>query len=274
MNEKIRAIIILRTELRTTSLCRSTTELPAVISLPMNIKENEQKEADSFLQSMTFAGKRQRHLGACDCDECGVTPGGFVLPNEIKEAIDRFKRTKSTLKRTQERQLVRQEAVKIGEESAMFSIWKWTLPSEAEPLLEFGNNHRIVCVQRLGGILQHIGTGIVGSSSEEDGRFLLESWTVGSSHVLASRQGKAVGWVHENENETTGPAVLYMIKIPPSAIHANLEENTESWCRVVRDICKRALVLKEQCESSEGTQLEVAEAGIILDLCKSLQAGI
>ncbi|GAX25218.1 hypothetical protein FisN_5Lh301 [Fistulifera solaris] len=221
---------------------------------------------------MTFAGKRDRHLGACDCDECGVKPGGFVLPNEIKEAIDRFKRIKGSLKRTQERQLVRQEAVKIGEETVMFSIWQWTLPSEAEPLLEFGNNHRIICVERLGGKLQHIGTGIVGSSSEEDGRHILESWTAGSAHVLASRQGKAVGWVHENDNETTGPAVLYMVKIPPSAMHANIE-GTVSWCRVIRDICQRALASKEKCESSDGAPLEAQEAKELLELCKSLQQG-
>lgn len=239
----------------------------------MSSRNNENQATDAFLQSMTFAGKRQRHLGDCDCDECGVTPGGFVLPNEIKEAIDRFKRFKSTLKRRQERQLVKQEAVKIGEETVTFSIWQWTLPSEAEPLLEFGNNHRIVCVRRLCGKLQHIGTGIVGSSSEEDGRYSLESWTVGSAHMLASRQGKAVGWVHENVNETTGPAVLYMIKIPPSAIHANMEGNTESWCRRVRDICQRALVLEKECESSEGVPLELQEAKKLLELCKSLQSG-
>ena len=240
----------------------------------MNSDKNEKHETDAFLQTMTFAEKRQRQ-NDCDCDECGVTPGGgFVIPNEIKKAIDRFKRTQKTLKRTQERQLVRQEAVKIGEETVMFSIYEWTLPSDSEPLLEFGNNHRIVCVQRLGGKLQHIGTGIVGSSSEEDGRYSLDSWTVGSAHVLASRQGKAVGWVHENDNEKTGPAVLYMIKVPPLAIHANMEGDTESWCRVVRDICQRALVSKEQCESSEGTPLDVVEAEKLFELCKSLQAGI
>ncbi|GAX16924.1 hypothetical protein FisN_5Hh301 [Fistulifera solaris] len=239
----------------------------------MSSKENQKEETDAFLQSMTFARKRDRHFGACDCDECGVTPGGFVLPNEIKEAIDRFKRTKGTLKRTQERQLVRQEAVKIGEETVMFSIWQWTLPSEAEPLLEFGNNHRIICVQRLGRKLQHIGTGIVGSSSEEDGRYTLESWAAGSAHVLASRQGKAVGWVHENDNETMVPAVLYMIKIPPSAIHANMDKSV-GWCRMVRNICQRALVLKEQCESSDGAPLEAQEAKQMLELCKSLQDGI
>lgn len=240
----------------------------------MSSKKNGGQETDSFLQSMTFAaGKRQRHLGECDCDECEVTPGGFVIPNAIKEAIDRFKRTKSTLKRTQERQLVRQEAVKIGEESVMFSIWQWTLPSEAEPLLEFGNNHRIVCIQRLGGTLQHIGTGIVGSSSEEAGRYSLETWTVGSAHVLASRQGKAVGWVNESSNQPTSPTVLYMIKVPPSAIHADMEGNTDNWCRMVRDICRRALARTDQCESSEGAPLELEEAEKLLNLCKSLQVG-
>lgn len=238
----------------------------------MSSRENEKQETDAFLQSMTFADKkRQRHLGACDCDECGVSPGGFVIPNEIKDAIDRFKRTKSSLKRTQERQLVRQEAVQIGDQTVMFSIWQWTLPSEAEPLLEFGNNHRIVCVQRLGGLLQHIGTGIVGSSSEEEGRYSLESWNAGSAHILASRQGKAVGWVHESSTERTGPAVLYMIKVPPSAIHANMEGDTDNWCRTVRDVCQRALSLTKQCQSSEGVPLEHEEAERLLNLCKSLQ---
>lgn len=238
----------------------------------MNSKKNDEQEKEDFLQSMTFAGKRQRHFGACDCDECGVTPQGSMVPNEIKEALDRFKRTKSKLKRTQERQLVHQEAVKIGEDNVTFSIWKWTLPNEAEPLLEFGNNHRIVCVQRLEGTLQHIGTGIVGSSSEESGRISLNSWTTGTAHFLASRQGKAIGWVHDCANEITSPAVLYMIKVPPSSIDADMEENKEKWwCRRVRDICQQSLVMTKECISWEGAKLGPKEAAELFNICKVVQ---
>ena len=101
-------------------------------------------KADAFVSSMTFAsasgefGTMPLVGGGCSCDECEF------IPDDIRLAIQAHKRQKQEtmpLMRTQDRTLVmRQESI---------AVWKWTMPLNAEPLIEFGNNHRIVFVARL-----------------------------------------------------------------------------------------------------------------------------
>ena len=117
----------------------------------MNSYDAATGKADAFVSSMTFAsslgefGTTSTFGGAgtgtalgCSCDECEF------LPRDIRLALQAHKRRKLEtvpLIRTQDRTLVmRQESI---------AVWKWTMPLNAEPLIEFGNNHRIVFVARL-----------------------------------------------------------------------------------------------------------------------------
>ena len=88
---------------------------------------------DVFVSSMTFAsGELPR---GCECEECER------IPPTIRDAIARHKRRKlisQPIPRMQFRALVtRKDDV---------SIWKWKMPFDAEPLVEFGNSYRIVYV--------------------------------------------------------------------------------------------------------------------------------
>jgi hypothetical protein len=87
---------------------------------------------------MTFAsGGLMRN---CDCDECNFVP----LP--IADAIRQHKRMSMThaLPRTQNRTLVARQG--------LISIWRLTMPVDAEPLMEFGNSHRIVLIDSLSAV--------------------------------------------------------------------------------------------------------------------------
>ena len=77
----------------------------------------------------------------CDCDECDF------VPTPIADAIRQHKRmmaTTSTLTRTQDRTLVARQG--------LISVWKLTMPLDAEPLIEFGNSHRIVLIDTLSSV--------------------------------------------------------------------------------------------------------------------------
>lgn len=172
-----------------------------------------------FLSSMTFANGNN-DLG-CDCDECEVS----ALPAPIMEAVRKRKREillARPLFSTQERTLIsRQEGV---------AIWKTVVPVGAEPLVEFGQSHRILWVKQLESQkchLRSIGEGIIGSSDEEESRKQLD-WEKGDIFLVKSNGGKAVGWTHclnegkKIDDTTTGdgiePAILITIKIPLSKI--------------------------------------------------------
>lgn len=113
----------------------------------MNNQHDATGTADTFVSSMTFASSSgefgMRTMGGgsgggCSCDDCDL------IPPDIRLAIQAHKRRKAeavTLMRTQDRTLImRQESI---------AVWKWTMPLHAEPMIEFGNNHRIVFVARL-----------------------------------------------------------------------------------------------------------------------------
>jgi hypothetical protein len=96
---------------------------------------------DSFISSMMFATGSAGVRGGCDCDECG---GFGNVPLAIIESIRRHKRLRKEtgpLKRTQLRELVAREG--------LISIYKITMPLEAEPLIEYGTSHRLVWIQQL-----------------------------------------------------------------------------------------------------------------------------
>mmetsp|Transcript_5519 Transcript_5519/g.15964 ORF Transcript_5519/g.15964 Transcript_5519/m.15964 type:complete len:305 (+) Transcript_5519:318-1232(+) len=162
---------------------------------------------DSFLQSMTFSRARE-FLYACDCEECED------IPLSIRKFIhDRKRQRKESgpIKRTQQQTLVSKRGP-----ITLHSIY---MPKHAEPLIDFGNSHRVVWVKRLikhrskqdegtngeqssqkgKSVLQWIGKGIIGSSHEEKCRVNLCDWTEGSVIFIPSTGGKAVGWIHTND---------------------------------------------------------------------------
>jgi hypothetical protein len=101
----------------------------------MSQPATDKTKQDAFLSSMTFSsGEIGR---GCDCDECDM------IPADIVQAIQRHKRQKLIdvpLMRTQDRTLVKR--------CESISVWKWTMPLNAEPLIEFGNSHRIIFVMQ------------------------------------------------------------------------------------------------------------------------------
>lgn len=189
-----------------------------------------------FLASMTFANGNN-DLG-CDCDECGVP-----LPAPIMEAVHKRKRElleSRPLFSTQERSLIsRQDGI---------SIWKTVVPVGADPLIEFGQSHRILWVKHLHSKTRHIkciGEGIIGSSSEEESRKQMD-WEQGDIYLVKSNGGKAVGWTHcsnkANDKSAVGSesktkdesdsssseeaAILVTIKVPINKMtHATTAED-------------------------------------------------
>jgi len=202
---------------------------------PNNVK------ADPFLASMTFASMSGR-LRDCDCDECES------VPIAIANAVQRHKRLKlmsMPLKRSQDRCLVKRHD--------KLSVWKWILPLHAEPVLESGNSHRLVFIERLpeGSVIKSIGKGIIGSSDEEKRRTVL-NWNVNSVYLVPANGGKAVGWIHTTPEsadniraDPSGHIVIKVAKIPVEELkqdngtHSNDEE--PHWTDTVKAICRRAL---------------------------------
>jgi hypothetical protein len=207
---------------------------------------------------MTFAASGgagfQRN---CDCDECGLMLN--TLPATIREAVHEYKRQKletGPLKRTQDRSLIRRSP-----SDSKFAVWQWTLPLNAEPLLEFGNPtiQRLVWIKRLpsSSVLRSIGTGIVGSSYEEKGRVTLD-WKEGDVLLVPASGEKALGWIHNRAGSVTeepqGHAVLFVVKVPvqreedtghvegrnASKDEKNNDGDAPSWMEIVTEVCKAA----------------------------------
>ena len=180
-----------------------------------------------LLESMTFTSVTAK----CDCDEC-CNDGGpkrkrSQIPHAIDVAIQSYKRQQRAevlVKRTQARALISRSALLKD-----LAVWELTMPSLAEPLIEYGNPlvYRIIWIRRLHKslALMQIGCGIVGSKTEEQGRRRLD-WTENDVVVVSCKDQKAIGYivepVHERfESSNTrncetppGPAVLYVAKIP------------------------------------------------------------
>lgn len=104
------------------------------------------KTDPSFMASMTFAssGGAGATRGGCDCDECDGPGAGFFTPQAIIDAIRAHKRKRKEyhpMKRTQQRELV----VRHGP----IAVYKWTMPVNADPLVEFGTAHRLIWIRAL-----------------------------------------------------------------------------------------------------------------------------
>lgn len=227
--------------------------------------------ADPFLSSMTFATGVQRD---CDCDECGVCVGiqasgmagaegsarqisGGGVPPVVAEYIREHKRAKlasGAIARSQERVLVARA------EGGGASVYRLTMPPGAEPLVEFGNSHRIVLVDRLaeGSRVVSIGKGIVGSSDEEKGRSVVK-WEEGRAYMMPSNGGNALGWINENVDKEDGSGagggnvVLYMVKITTEAMEdiPDDKEFTDGWVRDILHVFQQNLLLYKEGKLAE-----------------------
>lgn len=179
--------------------------MTSVVTLP-------NKNHDAFLESMTFATGE-----ACDCDECEVDIQESVPPS-IVDAIQGHKRRKlldNQVVACQERELV-------ARLSSGASIWKLTMPPGSDPLIEFGNSHRIILVNQCpkNRIVKSVGKGIIGSSYEEKNRAIL-SLEEKKGYVLKSNEGMATGFINEKMssdqdldiNDDSHDVVLYVMKV-------------------------------------------------------------
>ncbi|GKY95576.1 hypothetical protein MPSEU_000519000 [Mayamaea pseudoterrestris] len=212
---------------------------PTMISIDERYSEVDVQSNSIFLTSMTFASNSPM-LGICDCGACGIITKEDV-PLPIAKALEVHK-SKRPLQRNQDRRLLkRQEDV---------SLWEWTLPLQAEPMLEFGSSHRFIYVKRLPGILQSIGpVGIVGSQQEEESRQPLD-WAEGDVVLVPSNgSGQALGYVHANSvskrstDEQATYAALFICKIPATgsatlscASYADKKSLLPSWHERLRSL--------------------------------------
>jgi hypothetical protein len=236
----------------------------------------------SFQASMTFASiDTSNSLGGagCDCDECGV--GINYLPNAIASAVKRYKAEIQSmpLKRTQHRALGKREQ----QTTQAVAVYEWTLPSNAEPLVEFGNSHRFIWIQRLpdASVLQAIGKGIIGSADEEKQRVALD-WKQGDVVFVPSNGGKAVGWVHVHHvvpssdieegtgddagTKSGGHVILQIAKVPvgqtvPSG--NNVESKGLPWYDKIRHVCRKVLEAHKDSTEPTNTTLDGEDAMLI-----------
>jgi hypothetical protein len=119
---------------------------------PESVGQQQQEQGggmtDSFLSSMTFAAHGAALArGGCDCDECG---GAGYIPQAIVDAIRRHKRLKNEtapIKRTQLRELLARQGP--------IAVYRFTMPLQAEPLVEFGTSHRLVWIKFLPDVSQN-----------------------------------------------------------------------------------------------------------------------
>jgi hypothetical protein len=218
---------------------------------------------DPFLKTMTFA-QAFRCIPSCDCDECGVGGSRSDVPEPIRRAVRQHNRWRK-LKRSQLRELVHRGRHVV--------LWRWTLPMNAEPLIEYGNPnvHRLIWVKRLAAsgtnstsTLKCIGSGVVGSASEEQSRISVP-WTQGSVVHVKSHARKAVGWVSSSPACTNdaspddastavvatkdgssdrgtdavatnaNPIVLYIAKV--SISEGSTDEDTDERLETIRKLC-------------------------------------
>jgi hypothetical protein len=222
-----------------------------------------------FVDLMTFTSVKP----TCDCDECCiVSVRSSAHPSQVPETfysvLKGYKRRKLAempLRRSQVRTLLGRS----GSDSV--AVWQWIMPLSAEPLVEFGNPliHRIIWIQRLHRrlILKHIGTGILGSREEEQGRKQLD-W-IEDDIILVSGEGtRSTGYVVENvgdeyrpdADEVVGPAVLYVAKVQlqTESIANRVESQDDAGARsaqapfdVIRSVCIRSILSRSDIEDEQ-----------------------
>jgi len=271
-----------------------------------------------FLASMTFASVE--HIARCDCDECGFSSGvdrlarsnDSVIPLSSAQALDRYKKQRSdSLRRIQDRTLIKryQESSSDSQGSSTAStvstmatlapspaasVWELTMPLDAEPLVEFGTNHRLIWIKRLptGSVLKSIGSGIIGSSDEEKQRQALDEWKQGQVWFVPSNGGRAVGWIHtiamNCESSATSPpshapgetsprtyASLVIAKFPLEQIAAsskNMADSTSdeedsspsSWFPRLLTIVRRVLEEHSDNQDSGGWRLNDEDVSVAI----------
>jgi hypothetical protein len=134
-----------------------------------------------------------------------VGGGGGDIPAAIASAVERHRKERRRAATAAGRRLEQTRTLRMRHGPC--SVWEWNLPSPppssalwpgtVQPVLEFGNSHRIVWIQRCPGRLQSIGPkGIVGSYDEESTRPDLADWTAGRVAFVPSNGGQAVGYLH------------------------------------------------------------------------------
>jgi hypothetical protein len=222
---------------------------------------------DNFLASMTFAS-RATMAEFCDCDEPNCTQRN-VIPADVAAAIEDYKQKKrrqdasSSSKKhnggdnnedssdgndsdsdgsfhiplTFRPKVIQTRQLLFRQGSPQLSIWKWTMPVDADPLLEYGNNHRIMYIRNLPAHtpttpksddpqareqaedpsasttpsqsqpvslskLVSIGKGVFGSSDEEKNR-KDTGWQQGQFYIVPSNGGKSLGWIHKRKKGST-----------------------------------------------------------------------
>jgi hypothetical protein len=241
------------------------------------IDQHDVKDNSKFLKSMTFTSVTAK----CDCDECcneGGIKRGYIstqIPQAINTAIQIYKRAKRSdelVKRSQVRSLIgRSHGLKD------LAVWELTIPSLAEPLIEYGNPlvYRIIWINRLHKslLIKQIGCGIIGSHTEEQRRQKLD-WIENDVVVVSSNDQKAIGYVvepvllndaindaaDENSCDTPpGPAVFYVAKVPSELLRDDESNrindeilfndnglilhtgNSSMLFEIIRRICSRAV---------------------------------
>lgn len=156
-------------------------------------------DKSDFLQVMTFAA--QQHLRACDCDECDDIQVSLSMSQFMRER-KRQRLESVPVKRTQHRELI------CRHPASSVAVYRYTMPLDAAPLVEFGTSHRLVWMQRLPpkssahcNAISSIGKGIIGSSDEENSRRPLPNWIQGKVFLVPSNGGKAVGWMYHHATQ-------------------------------------------------------------------------
>ena len=241
--------------------------------------------------------------GMCDCDECGI-PQQFI-PAPIAEAIARYKKkrrlgefieTGSSTAAVASRRL---QSRTLRKRHGQLSVWEWTLPCQAEPLVEYGSNHRLVWIVYLPNVLKSIANGIVGSQAEQQARKLLP-WKQGDVWFVPSNGGRAMGYVHvEKTNSTINKddeptnsssmkkdtpdattssssiyATLVIVKIPVALVETlnGDDETSQGWHSDVRHIARKILQTYGATtpdSSSQPLRLEEVDAQQIREALKS-----
>jgi len=129
---------------RTTNGTNIVESISTVKRLKTTTKhDGKRHELTKFLDSMTFAHRDDD----CECDECDL-PKNSSLPAPAKKLALDYNSISNT-----------KEAVNAKPQKRVFvardnltgiSIWKWILPvQQMQPMLEFGNSHRIIYVDKL-----------------------------------------------------------------------------------------------------------------------------
>jgi hypothetical protein len=124
-----------------------------------------------------------------------------------------------------------------------------------------------------------IGKGVVGSADETTSRIKLLDWSQSSAWLVPQNGGKALGWVHMKDDNTTneepiGHAVIYSIKIPLDVLEIH-EENGDSpeWVRDVASICKKSLPKPNDDDNTRhnnAIKLSKEDADLLNDIIRKL----